>query len=159
MVWLSPGPGLLLFSLTPFFCEAKTRLASLASNVTSAWTCWDAWQMSWWHCTSEWALLATILGGGLLPLPVKGGWEEATPLCFPGLQVFWGGEEWQEGKVPTKLKRHFETKKRGRQLHVINGSVSYRVTYRMGSGSGVQWLEAFPAARCTTERPLGQYYS
>ena len=46
MVWLSPGPGLLLFSLTPFFCEVKTRLASLASNVTSAWTCWDAWQTS-----------------------------------------------------------------------------------------------------------------
>ena len=64
---------------------------------------------------------------GLLPLPVKGGWEEATPLCSPGLQVFRGGEEWQEGKVPTKLKRHFETKKRGRRLHVISGSVDFRV--------------------------------
>lgn len=77
---------------------------------------------------------------GLLPLPVKGGWEEATPLCSPGLQVFRGGEEWQEGKVPTKLKRHFETKKRGRQLHVINGSVYNRVTYsQLGMGLTAIW--------------------
>ena len=87
---------------------------------------------------SEWTLLATVWGHGfVLPLPMKGGWEEAKQLCSPGFQ---GGEEWQEGKVPTKLKRHLETKKRGRQLHVINGSAYNRVAYSQhGMGLTAIW--------------------
>ena len=31
--------------------------------------------------------------------------------------------------MPTELRRHLETEKQGRQLHIINGSVYYRVTF------------------------------
>ena len=40
---------------------------------------------------------------------------------------------WRKQKVPIELRRHFETKKEGRQLHIINGSVYYRVTYSQAS--------------------------
>ena len=35
--------------------------------------------------------------------------------------------------MPSELRRHLETKKQGRQLHIITGSVYYRVTYSQGS--------------------------
>ena len=37
----------------------------------------------------------------------------------------------RERRAPIELRRHLETKKQGRQLQVINGSVYYRVTYRV----------------------------
>ena len=40
---------------------------------------------------------------------------------------------WKKQKVPIELRRHFETKKEGRQLHIINGSVYYGVTYSQAS--------------------------
>ena len=39
--------------------------------------------------------------------------------------------------MPTKLRRHLETKKQGRQLHITNESVDYRVTYSQG-GIGIR---------------------
>lgn len=39
--------------------------------------------------------------------------------------------------MPTKLRRHLETKKQGRQLHITNESVYYRVTYSQG-GIGIR---------------------
>ena len=38
--------------------------------------------------------------------------------------------------MPTKLRRHLETEKLVRKLHVINGSVYYRVIYSQG---GIGW--------------------
>ena len=40
---------------------------------------------------------------------------------------------WRKQKVPIELRRHFETNKEGRPLHIINGSVYYRVTYSQAS--------------------------
>lgn len=39
--------------------------------------------------------------------------------------------------MPTKLRRHLETKKQGRQLHITNESVYYTVTYSQG-GIGIR---------------------
>ena len=39
---------------------------------------------------------------------------------------------WKKQKVPIELRRHFETKKEGRQLHITNESVYYRVAYSQG---------------------------
>lgn len=88
---------------------------------------------------------------------MKGCWEEATPLCSPGLEVFRGGEGWQEGKVPSKLKRHLETKKPGRQLQVINGSVYNRVPYSQRGMGADSHLEASAAIFHTTEGPLDNF--
>lgn len=49
---------------------------------------------------------------------------------LPGLPIVQG---WREQKVPSELRRHLETKKQGRQLHIITGSIYYRVTYSQGS--------------------------
>ena len=38
--------------------------------------------------------------------------------------------------MPTKLRRYLETENRGGQLHVLNGSVHYKVTYSQG---GIWW--------------------
>ena len=48
-----------------------------------------------------------------------------------------GGQ--MEQKVPTELRRHFETKKWCRRLRVINGSLDYRVTYSQG-GTGQKMI-------------------
>ena len=36
--------------------------------------------------------------------------------------------------MPSELRRHLEAEKQGRQLHITNGSVYYRVTSRVGLG-------------------------
>ena len=33
----------------------------------------------------------------MLPLPMEGGWEEAEPLRFPGVQVLEDVRGWREG--------------------------------------------------------------
>ena len=43
--------------------------------------------------------------------------------------------------MSTKLRRHLETEKQGRQLHIINGSVYYRVTYRGRMGIGQTMIQ------------------
>ena len=45
--------------------------------------------------------------------------------------------EWKEWRVPTKLRRYLETEEQGRQLHIMDGSVYYRVT----SLTGQDWMD------------------
>lgn len=44
-----------------------------------------------------------------------------------------GVGNWRKRKVPTKLKRYLENGKQGRQLHIINRKVYYKITYRVDS--------------------------
>lgn len=76
-----------------------------------------------------WVCVASAYKGRL------GGSQAAAALV-----VFRVVKNGREEKVPTKLKKHLETKKGGRQLHVINGSVYNRVAYSQhGMGLTAIW--------------------
>lgn len=66
-----------------------------------------------------------------------------------------GGQ--REQKVPNELRRHLETKKRGRQLHVISGSVYYStVTYSQGR---IRWTVIQKHSKLHSTQPRGHWDS
>ena len=62
---------------------------------------------------------------------------------------------WIEGKMFTQLRRYLETVKGGRQLHRVNRSVYYRVTYIVESGL----TGSSSPAHHTVKGLPGQFYS